>query len=64
MKFNTGCVQYRHLKTGNIYYLIMDNVIECTNGREEKRYAVYMSAHSGERFCRESEEFHHKFEKV
>lgn len=63
MKFNTGCVAYTHNKTGNTYYLIMDNVIECTNGREEKKYVVYMSASTGMKFCREAEEFYQKFTK-
>lgn len=61
MMYNTKGILYKHNKTGNTYYLLMDKVIECTNGREEKKYAVYMSAHTGMIFCRESEEFYHKF---
>ena len=41
----------------------MMNVIECTNGREDKKYVVYMSAHTGMKFCREADEFYQKFEK-
>lgn len=61
MMYNTKGIPYRHNKTGNTYYLLMDKVIECTNGREEKRYAVYMSASTGMIFCRESDEFYQKF---
>lgn len=63
MKFYTETTKWRHKKTGNIYYLIMMNVIECTNGREDKKYIVYMSAHTGMKFCREADEFYQKFEK-
>lgn len=41
----------------------MTDVIECTNGREDKKYVVYMSAHTGMKFCRETYEFYQKFEK-
>lgn len=41
----------------------MIDVLECTNGREDKKYAVYMSAHTGMKFCREVGEFYQKFEK-
>lgn len=62
MKFYTGTTKWKHKKTGNIYYLIKADVIECTNGREDKKYAVYMSAHNGLVFCREADEFYQKFE--
>lgn len=51
----------KHLKTGNIYYLLNDRVIECTNGREDIKYTVYMNQ-EGMVFCRESDEFSQKFE--
>lgn len=41
----------------------MIDVFECTNGREDKKYAVYMSAYTGMKFCREVDEFYQKFEK-
>lgn len=52
----------RHVKTGKLYRVIMENVIECTNGREEKRYVVYRRF--GKMFCREQQEFWMKFEEV
>ena len=64
MTFYTGCKKYRHNKTGNIYYTINENVIECTNGREEKKYVVYRSAHNGMVFCREADEFYQKFTRL
>ena len=63
MKLYTGATKWKHKKTGNIYYLIIDDVIECTNGREDKKYVVYVSAHNGMKFCREADEFYQKFEK-
>ena len=52
----------RHIKTGNLYTLIREDVIECTNGREEKMYVVY--TRNGKLFCREQQEFWRKFEEV
>lgn len=51
-----------HQKTGNIYYVLFSDVIECTNGREEKRYVIYSK--DGRLFCREQEEFEQKFKEV
>lgn len=64
MKFYTGCAKWKHNKTGNIYYVIVEDIIECTNGREDKVYVVYMSAHTGQKFCRERDEFYQKFTKL
>lgn len=65
MNYSTDrIIAFRHKKTGNIYYVVMDDVIECTNGREEKKYVVYMSASTGMKFCREADEFYQKFEKL
>lgn len=52
----------RHIKTGNIYRVLYANVIECTNGREEKEYVVY--TRNGKVFCREAQEFWCKFEEI
>ena len=32
---------FTHKKTGNMYFLLNDDLIECTNGREEKKYCLY-----------------------
>lgn len=64
MEFHTGTTMWKHKKTGKIYYVILQDVIECTNGREDIKYVVYMSAHNGMKFCRKAEEFYQKFEKM
>lgn len=51
-----------HKKTGNRYYMLKRDIIECTNGREEKKYVLYYR--DGEFFCREQNEFNQKFESV
>lgn len=51
-----------HKKTGNIYFVVHRGVIECTNGREDKRYVIYKN-HSEQLFCREEKEFDQKFTK-
>ena len=30
-----------HIKTGKTYFVIKRDVIECTNGREDKKYVIY-----------------------
>ena len=51
-----------HKKTGNTYFLLNDDLIECTNGREEKKYCLYANK-KGMVFVRERDEFYQKFEK-
>lgn len=51
-----------HKKTGNRYYMLKRDIIECTNGREEKKYVLYYR--DGEFFCREQDEFDKKFELI
>ena len=53
-------IRYIHKKTGNIYFLLNDNLIECTNGREEKKYCLYANL-EGVLFVRERDEFYQKF---
>lgn len=55
--------QARHKKTGNIYWVIAMNIIECTNGRENKLYVLYEND-LGKLFCREQNEFFEKFEPI
>lgn len=51
-----------HKKTGNMYILLNDELIECTNGREDKKYCLYVNL-EGMVFVREQDEFYQKFEK-
>ena len=55
---------YIHNKTGNLYTLVQTDIIECTNGREDKKYVVYCSTTTPVKvFCREQDEFYQKFTK-
>lgn len=51
---------YKHIKTGNVYEVLFDDAIECTNGREDMQYVVYRNAR-GKVFVREYDEFMNKF---
>lgn len=51
--------EYIHNKTGNKYHVLIEDAIECTNGREDKRYVVYYR--DGLFFVREADEFAAKF---
>ena len=55
--------QFTHKKTGNTYFLLNDELIECTNGREDKKYCLYVSL-AGMVFVREREEFYQKFTRL
>ena len=55
--------KFIHKKTGNTYFLLNDDLIECTNGREEKKYCLYANK-KGMIFVRERDEFYQKFEKM
>lgn len=60
---------WKHKKTGNIYVVLYDRAIECTNGREDISYTVYTSINdikdmNGKIFVRQTDEFYRKFEKV
>lgn len=59
MSVATG-TQVRHKKTGNIYWVVATDIIECTNGRENKLYVLYEND-MGKLFCREKKEFWEKF---
>lgn len=48
-----------HNKTGNIYYVITDKAIDCTNERDGERVVVY--TRDGMLFTREYKEFIKKF---
>ena len=49
-----------HLKTGNKYYVLDYNVIDCTNSHNDARCVLYMNT-EGKLFVREFEEFNEKF---
>lgn len=51
-----------HTKTGNIYYLVADNVIDCTNSRDNTTCVLY--TRDGKLFVRERNEFYNKFKEL
>ncbi len=58
-------IKYKHLKTGNIYYLLRDDVINCTNANDHQTMVLYKrDGYPDLIFVREKEEFFEKFEKV
>ena len=55
-------IRFIHILFVNTYFLLNDDLIECTNGREEKKYSLYINI-EGMIFVREHDEFYQKFEK-
>lgn len=49
-------------ETGNVYTVIVDNAIDCTNERDGTQVVVYCNV-EGMWFVREAKEFWQKFEK-
>ena len=56
--------KYIHNKTGNIYELIRDDVINCTNANDHQTMVLYKNPQYPDLlFVREKAEFHQKFTK-
>ncbi len=54
--------KYKHLKTGNIYELIRDDVINCTNANDDQIMVLYKTERYPDKiFVREIKEFNEKF---
>ncbi len=54
--------KFKHLKTGNIYEVIHDDIINCTNANSEQVMVLYKSElHKDKLFVREKTEFNEKF---
>ena len=57
--------KFRHLKTGNIYEMLRNDVINCTNANSEQIMVLYKSdLHQGKLFVREKNEFYEKFKEL
>ena len=57
--------KYRNIKNGNLYELIREDVINCTNANDNQIMVMYKSIdHPEFLFVREKTEFYLKFEKV
>ena len=52
---------YTHNKTGNVYEVLKDNVINATNGNQDGQKMILYKNIKGEWFIREYNEFHLKF---
>ena len=53
----------RHIKTGNIYFILDEHVTDATNSNQDRDncYVLYANK-NGRRFVREKSEFFEKFE--
>ena len=57
--------KYRNKKNGNIYEIVRDDVINCTNANDNQIMVLYKSEEHPELlFVREIKEFNIKFEEV
>ena len=57
--------KYRNIKNGNLYEVIREDVINCTNANDGQVMVMYKSTEHPELlFVREKSEFHIKFEAV
>ena len=57
--------EFRHLKTGNPYIMVRDDVINCTNANDHQTMVLYRRPDYPELiFVREKEEFYQKFEEI
>lgn len=56
---------FKHLKTGNIYEMLRDDVINCTNANDDQIMVMYKREDLPDLiFVREKSEFYQKFEEI
>ncbi len=54
--------KFKNIKNGNIYYLLREDIINCTNANDNQIMVLYKSLeHHDMLFVREKEEFYNKF---
>ncbi len=57
--------KFRHLKTGNIYEMLRNDVINATNANAEQVMVLYKSdLYPDKLFVREKNEFYEKFKQL
>ena len=57
--------KFKHLKTGDLYEMIRDDVINCTNANDHQIMVLYKrDGYPDLIFVREKEEFYRKFQKI
>jgi hypothetical protein len=58
-------VKFRHLKTGDIYEMVREDVINCTNVNDHQIMVLYKRPEYPELiFVREKTEFYEKFKSI
>ena len=58
-------MKFRHLKTGDIYEMVRDDVINCTNVNDHQIMVLYKRPEYPELiFVREKTEFYEKFKSI
>lgn len=61
-KERTAVKKFIHLKTGNVYEMVRDDVINCTNANDEQKMVLYKNPEFPDLiFVREKTEFYEKF---
>ncbi len=57
--------KFKHIKTGNIYEVLRDDVINCTNANDNQIMVMYRNYEFQDKlFVREKGEFFQKFESL
>ncbi len=57
--------KFKHLKTGDTYEMIRDDVINCTNANDHQTMVLYKrDGYPDLIFVREKQEFYEKFQKI
>ena len=57
--------KFKHLKTGDLYEMIRDDVINCTNANDHQIMVLYKrDGYPDLIFVREKEEFYRKLQKI
>lgn len=57
--------KFKHLKTGNMYEMIREDVINCTNANDHQIMVLYKrDGYPDLIFVREKQEFYQKFQEI
>ena len=65
MRLKNKKIPITGLKTGNIYEMLRDDVINCTNANDDQIMVMYKRADLPDLiFVREKSEFYQKFEEI
>lgn len=57
--------QFKHIKTNNIYEMVREDVINCTNANDDQIMVLYRNPDYKDLiFVREKKEFYEKFKEI